>query len=67
MTTVLRHQQRAGRFGREIRGDDTTNAIAADAGESSEIAGYVIDERAVADAIVDRLHAGRSFVFAPAR
>ena len=67
MTTVLRHQQRAGRFGREIGGDDTTKATGLDAGESSEIVGYAIDEHAVAEAIVERLRAGRSFVFAPAR
>jgi hypothetical protein len=58
MTTMLRHQQRSGRFGREVRGDD---AQTDDAHERNERVGYVIDPDAVAAAIVKRLVAGRTF------
>jgi hypothetical protein len=66
MTTMLRYQQRAGRFGREVRGDDVQTddarmGIDADgAGGGFETVGYVIDADAVAAAIVDRLIAGRT-------
>ena len=56
MTTVLEHQQRAGRFGREIRGARETD----DAREGSARVGYVVDPDAVAAAIVERLLAGRT-------
>jgi hypothetical protein len=55
MTTLLRYQKRAGRFGREIRSEDSELDAAI---ERSELAGYVVDADAVAAAIVERLLAG---------
>jgi hypothetical protein len=67
MTTVLRYQQRAGRFGRDVRSgydvhaDDTRMAMETDgADEPSSGVGYVVDAAAVAAAIVERLLAGRT-------
>jgi hypothetical protein len=57
MTTLLRHEKRAGRFGREIRSEDSELDAAI---ERSELAGYVVDADAVAAAIADRLLAGRT-------
>jgi hypothetical protein len=57
MTTVLSSQQRAGRFARE---PDNIDAAAVDRG--FETAGYVVDPHAVADAIVERLIAGRTLL-----
>jgi ATP-dependent helicase YprA (DUF1998 family) len=57
MTTLLRHQQRAGRFGRELRGDDVETY---DDREEPVSLGYVVDPDAVAAAIVERLVAGRT-------
>jgi hypothetical protein len=57
MTTLLRHEKRAGRFGREIRSEDSELDAAI---ERSEMAGYVVDADAVAAAIADRLLAGRT-------
>jgi hypothetical protein len=71
MTTVLSYQQRAGRFGREVRGadvpaDDTRSTMEKDgASESIGIANYVVDPDAVAAAIVERLLAGRTMAVAP--
>ena len=68
MTTLLRYQQRAGRFGRELRGDEvetyeTTPAMETDDDrESAQVLGYVVDADAVAAAIVDRLLVGRALV-----
>jgi len=59
MTTMLRNQQRAGRFGREVRGDEVQTENTA-GGERFATVGYVIDPDAVAAAIVDRLVAGRT-------
>jgi hypothetical protein len=61
MTTALQHQQRAGRFGREIRGGDEPDG----AGEDSATVGYVVDPEVVAEAIVARLVAGRTLPLAP--
>lgn len=63
MTTVLRHHQRAGRFGREIRSEDAQmpDATTKDTGGADapfDVAGYVIDPDAVAAAIIGRLVAG---------
>jgi hypothetical protein len=66
MTTLLRYQQRAGRFGREFRGDDAETFEARTAMETDDdreklsTVGYVVDPDAVAAAIVDRLLAGRT-------
>jgi hypothetical protein len=66
MTTLLRYQQRAGRFGREIRGEDVetydtgTAMDKHDQRGASQTLGYVVDADAVAAAIVDRLLAGRT-------
>jgi hypothetical protein len=57
MTTMLTHQQRAGRFGREVRGDEIQQD---DARERTGRVDYVIDPDAVAAAIVERLAAGRT-------
>jgi hypothetical protein len=57
MTTLLRYQKRAGRFGREVRSEDSELDAAI---ERSELAGYVVDADAVAAAIVERLLAGRT-------
>jgi hypothetical protein len=71
MTTVLRQQQRVGRFGRELPGDEVlmddsrTRMETDDAGEHFNTADYVIDVDAVAAAIVDRLIAGRTIAAAP--
>jgi hypothetical protein len=68
MTTLLQHQQRAGRFGRELRGDEvetheTSRAMETDDERESTVAlGYVVDADAVAAAIVDRLLVGRALV-----
>jgi hypothetical protein len=64
MTTLLRYQQRAGRFGRAVPVEDvetyeTRTAMPEDRGPSP-IAGYVIDADAVAEAIIARLVAGRT-------
>jgi len=61
MTTVLQHQQRSGRFGRELRDGDLemTPADAQDA-ERLELGGYEVDADAVATAIIARLIAGRT-------
>jgi hypothetical protein len=61
MTTEVRHhQKRAGRFGREFRGDDVQIADARTDMDTdrSQTAGYAIDADAVAAAIIDRLLAG---------
>ena len=60
MTTVVRHQKRAGRFGREFRGDEVQIADARTDMDTdrSQTAGYAIDANAVAAAIIDRLFAG---------
>jgi hypothetical protein len=67
MTTVLRYQQRTGRFGREVRSDYDVHADRArmametdGAGEPTPAASYVVDADAVAAAIVERLLAGRT-------
>jgi hypothetical protein len=67
MTTVLRYQQRAGRFGRDVRGeDDLRTAMETDrADERSEAAAYVVDADAVAAAIIARLLAGRTIAPPP--
>ena len=73
MTTMLRYQQRAGRFGRELRGDDapaadTKTPMAHDgASERIDTAGYAIDPAVVAAAIVDRLVVGRALPGSAAR
>jgi hypothetical protein len=65
MTTLLRYQQRAGRFGRELRGDDVDMD---DDREGPETLGYVVDADAVAAAIVERLLVGRALMLkAPPR
>jgi hypothetical protein len=67
MTTLLRYQQRAGRFGRELRGDDVETQETSPAMEKDDdrerpaTLGYVVDADAVAAAIVERLLAGRTF------
>ena len=70
MTTVLRIHKPAGRFGREVRGEDvaTADTMATD-GEGARFAtaGYVVDAAAVAAAIVERLLAGRTLAVAPPR
>jgi hypothetical protein len=58
MTTMLTYQQRAGRFGREVRGDDDTGTTMENDGGGKAV--YVIDADAVAAAIVERLVAGRT-------
>jgi hypothetical protein len=61
MTTLLLNQQRAGRFGREIRGDEAGTTTEAERAEAPARAiGYVVDPDAVAAAIVERLIAGRT-------
>ena len=71
MTTVLTQQQRAGRFGRAVRGedipaDDTRSTTEQDgASEPIGTAAYVVDPNAVAAAIVERLLAGRTIAVAP--
>jgi len=64
MTTALRNLRRAGRFGRELRGDEPQ---AAPEGVCFDTASYVIDADAVAAAIVDRLLVGRTLAVAPPR
>ena len=60
MTTGVRHQKRAGRFGREFRGDEVQIADARTDmdTERPHTAGYAIDADAIAAAIIDRLFAG---------
>jgi hypothetical protein len=61
MTTLLLNQQRAGRFGREIRGDEAGTTTEAEPAETPPRAiGYMVDPDAVAAAIVERLIAGRT-------
>lgn len=62
MTTMLTYRQRAGRFGREVRGDEVhaEDAKTTIVMEGAMTAGYAIDADAVAAAIVDRLVAGRT-------
>jgi hypothetical protein len=64
MTTLLRYQQRAGRFGRAVPCEDVekyeTGTPMAKDEEPTLTLGYVIDADAVAAAIVDRLVAGRT-------
>ena len=62
MTTLLRYQQRAGRFGRavpseEVETDETRTAMTTGE-ERSQAASYEIDADAVAEAIIARLFAG---------
>ena len=64
MTTLLRYQQRAGRFGRAVPSEavetyETSTPMPKDEDPSTP-AGYVIDANAVAEAIVARLLAGRT-------
>jgi ATP-dependent helicase YprA (DUF1998 family) len=59
MTTLLRYQQRAGRFGRELRGEEVETY---DDRDEPVTLGYVVDADAVAAAIADRLLAGRALV-----
>ena len=64
MTTLLRYQQRAGRFGRALRGDDvetyeTSTAIETDDDRAVD---YVVDADAVAAAMAARLLTGRTVV-----
>jgi hypothetical protein len=61
MTTMLRHQQRSGRFGREVPHEDVQHY---EAHEREEV-DYVIDPDAVAAAILERLVAGRTFPTLP--
>jgi hypothetical protein len=64
MTTLLRYQQRAGRFGRAVPSEDVepyeTGTPMPKDEDSSTTAGYVIDADAVAEAIIARLVAGRT-------
>ena len=73
MTMLLRYQQRAGRFGRDVRRVDEVQMNDAKTvmetgcdDECRRTAGYVIDADAVAAAIVDRLLAGRTLRLPPA-
>jgi hypothetical protein len=69
MTTLLRYQKRAGRFGRAIPSEDVesyeTRTPMTNDDERSATMGYVIDADAVAEAIVARLLAGRTFATPP--
>ena len=61
MTTLLLNRQRAGRFGRESRGDDAFTTTETDGGDEPRRAiAYVVDPETVAAAIVERLIAGRT-------
>ena len=64
MTTLLRYQQRTGRFGRAVPSEYVethgTGMPTPEDEEPSLPAGYVIDADAVAEAIIDRLVAGRT-------
>jgi hypothetical protein len=64
MTTLLRYQQRAGRFGRAVRSEevetDGTRTAMTTGEVRSKTAGYEIDADAVAEAIIARLLAGRT-------
>jgi hypothetical protein len=64
MTTLLRYQQRAGRFGRTMPSEDVepyeTGTPMPNDEEPALSAGYVIDADAVAEAIIARLVAGRT-------
>ena len=62
MTTMLRYQQRVGRFGREVRDEDVRTEATR---EHTRGVNYVIDPDAVAAAIVERLVAGRTFPALP--
>ena len=65
MKAVVRYSERAGRFGRDSRDDrvpvaDTSTPMEInDSGKRLEPSGYMVDPRAVAAAIIDRLVAGR--------
>jgi hypothetical protein len=61
MTTLLRYQQRAGRFGRAVPSEDveTRTPMPKDE-EPTPAVGYVVDADAVAEAIIARLVAGRT-------
>ena len=70
MTMVLPQQQRAGRFGREVRsGDVPTDDAPVTGGDGREepvrTIDYEVDAQAVAGAIVERLLAGRTITAAP--
>jgi hypothetical protein len=72
MNTVFRCQQPAGRFGRDVRDADaqltdprTTMQTNSD-GTGFETTMYAVDADAVAEAIVSRLLAGRTFPPPPA-
>jgi len=69
MDTTLDHQLRKGRFGRAVTSDDARAAGSAADGpdERFETLGYAVDARAVADAIVERLLAGRTLRLPPRR
>jgi hypothetical protein len=65
MTTLLRHkqQQRAGRFGRAVPGEDVetdATGTAMNQPEAGTGASYAVDPDAVAEAILERLVAGRT-------
>jgi hypothetical protein len=64
MTTLLRYQQRAGRFGRAVPSEDVeideTRTAMTKGDERSQSAGYEIDPDTVAEAIIARLLAGRT-------
>jgi hypothetical protein len=63
MTTLLRYQQRAGRFGRAVPSEDAPTdetGTGQETGERTQMVSYVVDPDAVAAAIVDRLLAGRT-------
>jgi hypothetical protein len=69
MTTLLRYQQRAGRFGRAVPSEDVESyeprtPMTTD-DERSTTAGYVVDADAVAEAIIARLLAGRTLATPP--
>jgi hypothetical protein len=65
MTTALRYHHRAGRFGREVCAHDAaemrepTPIETKRSARDFEVKGYVVDAVAVAQAIVERLVAGR--------
>jgi hypothetical protein len=76
MQALTRYQQHArGRFGREVPAPATEDVQMADArktmqsdpgDDAYETGGYQIDPHAVADAIIDRLMAGRTLPKRPA-
>jgi hypothetical protein len=64
MSALLRYRQQPGRFGREIRDDrnptaDRRPSVETSAAKPGDTTGYLVDPRAVAAAIIDRLVAGR--------